>query len=137
MVPNAESMAEGLCARSQDPHWLLLDADPRVTRLGRILRRTSLDELPQLWHVLSGQMSLVGPRPLPMRDYARLDDWHRKRYLVLPGMTGLWQISGRSALTFDDLVRLDFYYLENWSVWLDITILAKTVPAVVSQRGAY
>ena len=82
-------------------------------------------------NVLRGEMSLVGPRPLPLRDYALLEDWHRKRYLVLPGMTGLWQISGRSDLSFDDLVRLDFYYLENWSIWLDISILAKTLPAVL------
>ena len=86
-------------------------------------------------NVLRGEMSLVGPRPLPVRDYDLLEEWHRKRYLVLPGMTGLWQISGRSTLTFDDLVRLDFYYLENWSVWLDITILAKTLPAVFSRDG--
>jgi exopolysaccharide biosynthesis polyprenyl glycosylphosphotransferase len=111
--------------------------DPRVTRLGRVLRRFSLDEIPQVLNVLRGEMSLVGPRPLPVRDYLLLDEWHRRRYRVLPGMTGLWQISGRSALTFDDLVRLDFYYLENWSVWLDITILAKTIPAVFSRRGAY
>jgi lipopolysaccharide/colanic/teichoic acid biosynthesis glycosyltransferase len=88
-------------------------------------------------NVLRGEMSLVGPRPLPVRDYERLEDWHRKRYLVLPGMTGLWQIAGRADLSFDDLVRLDFYYLENWSIWLDISILAKTVPAVVAARGAY
>jgi exopolysaccharide biosynthesis polyprenyl glycosylphosphotransferase len=111
--------------------------DPRVTRVGRLLRRFSLDELPQLWNVLRGEMSLVGPRPLPLRDYRLLDDWHRKRYFVLPGMTGLWQISGRSGLSFDDLVRLDFTYIENWSIWLDITILARTIPAVVSRRGAY
>jgi len=111
--------------------------DPRVTRVGALLRRFSIDEIPNVLNVLRGQMSLVGPRPLPIRDYAQLEDWHRKRYLVLPGMTGLWQISGRSDLSFDDLVRLDFYYLENWSVWLDITILAKTVPAVVARRGAY
>jgi exopolysaccharide biosynthesis polyprenyl glycosylphosphotransferase len=111
--------------------------DPRVTRVGHLLRRVSLDELPQVLNVLRGEMSLVGPRPLPVRDYLKLEDWHRKRYLVLPGMTGLWQVSGRIALSFDDLVRLDFYYLENWSVWLDITILAKTVPAVLSRRGAY
>jgi lipopolysaccharide/colanic/teichoic acid biosynthesis glycosyltransferase len=87
--------------------------------------------------VLSGEMSLVGPRPLPLRDHALLEEWHRKRSHVLPGMTGLWQISGRSDLSFDDLVRLDFYYLENWSIWLDISILAKTVPAVLASRGAY
>jgi exopolysaccharide biosynthesis polyprenyl glycosylphosphotransferase len=111
--------------------------DPRVTRVGRALRRFSIDEIPQVLNVLAGEMSLVGPRPLPVRDYRLLQDWHRRRYRVLPGMTGLWQISGRSSLTFDDLVRLDFYYLENWSVWLDITILAKTIPAVLSRRGAY
>jgi exopolysaccharide biosynthesis polyprenyl glycosylphosphotransferase len=111
--------------------------DPRVTRIGRILRRYSIDELPQLLNVLRGEMSLVGPRPLPLRDYVQLEDWHRKRYLVLPGMTGLWQVSGRIDLSFDDLVRLDFYYLENWSIWLDISILAKTLPAVAARRGAY
>ena len=111
--------------------------DPRVTRVGRVLRRLSLDEMPQLVNVLRGQMSLVGPRPLPVRDYRLLEDWHHARYLVLPGMTGLWQISGRSGLSFDDLVRLDFTYIENWSIWLDITIIAKTIPAVVTGRGAY
>jgi exopolysaccharide biosynthesis polyprenyl glycosylphosphotransferase len=111
--------------------------DPRVTRIGRILRRYSIDELPQLLNVVRGEMSLVGPRPLPLRDYVQLEDWHRKRYLVLPGMTGLWQVSGRIDLSFDDLVRLDFYYLENWSIWLDVSILAKTLPAVVARRGAY
>jgi exopolysaccharide biosynthesis polyprenyl glycosylphosphotransferase len=111
--------------------------DPRVTRVGRVLRRLSLDEIPQIWNVLRGEMSLVGPRPLPLRDYRLLEDWHRARYAVLPGMTGLWQISGRSGLTFDDLVRLDFTYLENWSIWLDITIIVKTIPAVLRRRGAY
>ena len=111
--------------------------DPRMTSVGRVLRRFSLDELPQLVNVLLGQMSLVGPRPLPQRDYDRLEDWHKKRYLVLPGITGLWQISGRSELDFDDLVRLDFLYLERWSVGLDLSILLKTVPAVLSRRGAF
>ena len=111
--------------------------DPRVTRVGSFLRRWSLDELPQLFNVLRGQMSLVGPRPLPQRDYDRLEDWHRKRYLVLPGMTGLWQVSGRSELDFDELVRLDFLYLERWSVFLDLSILLKTVPAVMRTRGAW
>jgi exopolysaccharide biosynthesis polyprenyl glycosylphosphotransferase len=111
--------------------------DPRITPLGRILRRFSIDELPQLWNVLRGEMSLVGPRPLPLRDYERLETWHRGRYRVLPGITGLWQVSGRSALGFDDLVRLDFYYVENWSVWLDIEIIARTPFAVVRGRGAY
>jgi len=111
--------------------------DPRVTRIGRFLRRFSVDELPQVLNVLAGEMSLVGPRPLPIRDYDQLQEWHRRRYLVLPGMTGLWQVSGRIDLTFDDLVRLDFYYIENWSIWLDISILAKTLPAVLARRGAY
>jgi exopolysaccharide biosynthesis polyprenyl glycosylphosphotransferase len=111
--------------------------DPRITRVGSLLRRFSLDELPQLINVLRGQMSLVGPRPLPQRDFDRLEDWHKKRYLVLPGITGLWQVSGRSDLDFDDLVRLDFLYLERWSVFLDLTILVKTVPAVFTRRGAF
>jgi len=111
--------------------------DPRVTPVGRFLRRFSLDEMPQVLNVLWGEMSLVGPRPLPVRDYEQLLPWHRKRYLVLPGMTGLWQVSGRIDLSFDDLVRLDFYYIENWSIWLDITILARTLPAVLARRGAY
>ena len=111
--------------------------DPRMTRVGRFLRKYSLDELPQLMNVVRGDMSLVGPRPLPQRDYDRLEDWHRKRYLVLPGITGLWQVSGRSELDFDDLVRLDFLYLERWSPFLDLTILLKTVPAVVMRRGAF
>jgi exopolysaccharide biosynthesis polyprenyl glycosylphosphotransferase len=111
--------------------------DPRVTRVGRLLRRLSIDELPQLLNVLRGEMSLVGPRPLPLRDFRQLQAWHRRRYNVLPGITGLWQISGRSNLTFDDLVRLDFYYIENWSIWLDISILVKTLPAVFAGRGAY
>jgi exopolysaccharide biosynthesis polyprenyl glycosylphosphotransferase len=112
-------------------------SDPRVTSVGRVLRRFSIDELPQLWNVIRGEMSLVGPRPLPQRDYEQLEDWHRKRYLVLPGVTGLWQVSGRSDLDFDDLVRLDFLYLERWSVFLDLTIMVKTVPAVLSRRGAF
>jgi exopolysaccharide biosynthesis polyprenyl glycosylphosphotransferase len=111
--------------------------DPRVTPVGRVLRRFSLDELPQLWNVLRGEMSIVGPRPLPQRDYDQLEDWHRKRYLVLPGMTGLWQVSGRSNLDFDDLVRLDFVYIERWSLSLDLSIIFQTFPAVIRRRGAF
>jgi lipopolysaccharide/colanic/teichoic acid biosynthesis glycosyltransferase len=111
--------------------------DPRVTRVGGVLRRLSLDEIPNVVNVLRGEMSLVGPRPLPLRDYERLEPWHRRRYNVLPGITGLWQVAGRSDLTFDDLVRLDFYYLENWSIWLDISILFRTPAAILSRRGAY
>ena len=111
--------------------------DPRMTPVGRFLRRYSLDELPQLFNVVRGQMSLVGPRPLPERDFEKLEEWHKKRYLVTPGITGLWQVSGRSELDFDDLVRLDFLYLERWSVFLDLSILVKTVPAVFTRRGAF
>lgn len=111
--------------------------DPRVTPVGRLLRRFSLDELPQLVNVVRGEMSLVGPRPLPLRDFTQLEEWHKKRYLVLPGITGLWQVSGRAELDFDDLVRLDFLYLERWSVALDLVILLKTVPAVLMRRGAF
>jgi exopolysaccharide biosynthesis polyprenyl glycosylphosphotransferase len=138
MYTNAGAQQAGLEASNEasGPLFKIKD-DPRVTRIGRVLRRYSIDELPQMLNVLRGEMSLVGPRPLPLRDYVQLEDWHRKRYLVLPGMTGLWQVSGRIDLTFDDLVRLDFYYLENWSIWLDISILAKTMPAVLARRGAY
>ena len=111
--------------------------DPRVTPVGRFLRRWSIDELPQLFNVVRNEMSLVGPRPLPARDYERLEDWHRKRYLVLPGMTGLWQVSGRSELDFDELVRLDFLYLERWSVFLDLAIMVRTIPAVFRAKGAW
>jgi exopolysaccharide biosynthesis polyprenyl glycosylphosphotransferase len=129
--------AELEAANEADGALFKIREDPRVTGVGRVLRRLSLDEIPNMLNVLRGEMSLVGPRPLPVRDFSQLEAWHRKRYLVLPGMTGLWQISGRSGLSFDDLVRLDFYYLENWSIWLDISILARTLPAVLARRGAY
>jgi len=138
MVEGAEQRQPELEAANEAGGVLFkIRDDPRVTRVGRLLRRLSFDEVPNVLNVLRGEMSLVGPRPLPLRDYERLEAWHRKRYNVLPGMTGLWQVAGRSDLTFDDLVRLDFYYLENWSIWLDVTILFRTPAAVFSQRGAY
>jgi exopolysaccharide biosynthesis polyprenyl glycosylphosphotransferase len=138
MVEGADRLQGDLEHANEAPGALFkIRDDPRVTPIGRILRRFSLDEVPNVVNVLRGEMSLVGPRPLPLRDYERLEPWHRKRYLVLPGLTGLWQIAGRSDLSFDDLVRLDFYYLDNWSVWLDIAILLKTPLAVLSRRGAY
>jgi exopolysaccharide biosynthesis polyprenyl glycosylphosphotransferase len=138
MVQGAERLQPELERRNEATGALYkIRDDPRVTVVGRVLRRFSIDEVPNVLNVLRGEMSLVGPRPLPLRDYAQLHQWHRKRYLVLPGMTGLWQISGRSELSFDDLVRLDFYYLDNWSIWLDIAILLKTPIAVVTRRGAY
>jgi exopolysaccharide biosynthesis polyprenyl glycosylphosphotransferase len=138
MVSGAERLQDDLESRNEHRGAIFkIRGDPRVTAVGRFLRRWSLDELPQLFNVLRGEMSLVGPRPLPKRDYDRLEPWHRKRYLVLPGMTGLWQVSGRSELDFDELVRLDFLYLERWSVFLDLTILLKTIPAVIRARGAW
>ena len=132
----ARSQAELEASNEADGPLFKIREDPRVTSVGAFLRRLSLDEVPQVWNVLRGEMSLVGPRPLPLRDYEQLESWHLKRYLVLPGLTGLWQISGRSDLNFDDLVRLDFYYLDNWLIWLDISILAKTLPALFA-RGGY
>jgi len=111
--------------------------DPRLTRVGRFLRRTSLDELPQLWNVLRGEMSLVGPRPPIPAEVSRYVEWHKRRLEVRPGMTGLWQVSGRSTLSFDEMVLLDIYYIENWSLWLDFKILLRTIPKVLFGDGAY
>lgn len=112
--------------------------DPRITRIGAALRKTSLDELPQLFNVLLGQMSLVGPRPLPVRDVAKFDAWHHIRHQVLPGVTGLWQISGRSDIdSFDDVARLDLHYIDNWSLNFDLEILLETIRIVLLGKGAY
>ena len=110
--------------------------DPRVTRLGAFLRRTSLDELPQLWNVIKGDMSLVGPRPALPYEVEVYSDWHRRRLMAKPGLTGLWQVTARSAASFDEIARLDVWYVENRSFWLDLIILAKTPLAVLSRRGA-
>jgi exopolysaccharide biosynthesis polyprenyl glycosylphosphotransferase len=109
----------------------------RVTRVGKFLRSTSIDELPQLWNVLRGDMSLVGPRPPLREEVAEYEEWHRKRLAVSPGITGVWQVNGRSDLPFDEMVWLDFGYVDSWSLWLDFSILLRTVPAVLSRRGAY
>ena len=111
-------------------------ADPRVTPVGKWIRKLSIDELPQLVHVLSGRMSLVGPRPLASID-STYTGHARRRLLVRPGMTGLWQVSGRSELSWDDAVRLDLYYVENWSVGLDVSILFRTIAVVLARKGAY
>jgi exopolysaccharide biosynthesis polyprenyl glycosylphosphotransferase len=110
--------------------------DPRVTPIGRILRRTSLDELPQLFNVLAGQMSIVGPRPLPLDETAALTGRHRRRLSIRPGLTCLWQVSGRSDLTFAEWMALDLEYVDRWTLWLDLAILLRTLPAIVSRRGA-
>lgn len=111
--------------------------DPRLTRVGRFLRRMSLDELPQLINVFRGEMSLVGPRPPIPAEVERYEEWHHRRLEVTPGITGLWQVSGRSELSFDEMVMLDLYYIENWSLALDIQIMARTIPTVLAARGAF
>jgi Undecaprenyl-phosphate galactose phosphotransferase WbaP len=114
-----------------------LKQDPRVTRVGAILRKTGLDELPQLWNVLTGDMSLVGPRPIVEGEIEKYGTSFEEYLRVLPGMTGLWQISGRNDTSYEERVRLDQQYVSNWSVWFDIWILAKTVPVVLCGKGAY
>jgi exopolysaccharide biosynthesis polyprenyl glycosylphosphotransferase len=140
MVVNAAALQAALESDNQAKNGILfkIKHDPRVTSIGHLLRRTSLDELPQLWNVLLGQMSLVGPRPLPLRDVERFDPWHHTRHQVLPGITGLWQISGRSELDdFDDAARLDLYYIDHWSLNLDLEILLETFRIVLFGKGAY
>jgi exopolysaccharide biosynthesis polyprenyl glycosylphosphotransferase len=138
MVPDAEKRQADLeHLNEMDGAAFKIKDDPRVTPIGRFLRKTSLDELPQLFNVLKGDMSLVGPRPLPVRDYEGFDqDWHRRRFSVRPGITCLWQVSGRSDVTFDQWMKLDIQYIDQWSLWLDLKILAKTIPAVLKGTGA-
>lgn len=138
MFLGAEEQLDQLQNRNEaeGPMFKIKD-DPRRTRVGRFIRQTSLDEVPQLINVLRGEMSLVGPRPAIPNEVAQYQDWHRKRLDVLPGITGLWQVSGRSDLSFDEMVMLDIYYTENWSVGLDLQILLRTVPQVLFGDGAY
>lgn len=119
------------------PQIFKLNKDGRVTKVGRILRRTSLDELPQLFNVIKGDMSLVGPRPPIAYEVEVYKDWHHHRLSVIPGITGLWQVSGRSELDFDDMVRLDIKYMEEWSFLLDTNILLKTFAVVLKRKGAW
>jgi lipopolysaccharide/colanic/teichoic acid biosynthesis glycosyltransferase len=111
--------------------------DPRVTPLGRVLRATSLDEFPQLWNVLRGDMSLVGPRPCLPYEWELYEDWQRSRLTVLPGITGLWQVSGRSQVPFEEMVLLDLHYIANWSLSLDVALLFRTVPVVLNGSGGH
>jgi lipopolysaccharide/colanic/teichoic acid biosynthesis glycosyltransferase len=111
--------------------------DPRCTKVGAILRRTSIDELPQLFNVFKGDMSLVGPRPLPTRDFEGFnEDWQRRRFSIRPGITCLWQVNGRSSISFEKWMQLDLQYMDEWSLWLDVKILARTIPAVLKGSGA-
>lgn len=138
MIENAEEVRPYLDALNEvEGPMFKMKEDPRRTRVGRILRRTSLDELPQLINVLRGEMSLVGPRPALPSEVAQYQEWHKKRLEVSPGITGLWQVSGRNRLTFDEMVLLDIYYVENWSPLLDLRIMFKTVPTVLIGEGAY
>lgn len=139
MVNDAEQQRQALMAAmcDTDPRLFKMRDDPRLTKVGRTLRRWSLDELPQFLQVLSGEMSVVGPRPQLMEEVSRYQDWQRQRLLMTPGLTGLWQINGRSDLSFDEMVRLDLYYAEHWSLWLDVKVILRTIPAVSAGRGAY
>lgn len=139
MVVGADDQRAALLAENADLDFRLFKMrnDPRLTRTGKLLRRLSLDELPQFIQVVRGEMSIVGPRPQLVEEVAGYEEWHKQRLLVTPGMTGLWQINGRSQLNFDDMVRLDLYYAEHWSPWLDFKIILRTAPAVLAGRGAY
>lgn len=138
MVPDAEARKAELADQNEaDGPLFKMRHDPRVTRIGRFLRRSSLDELPQFWNVLRGEMSLIGPRPALPEEVARYEPWHRRRLEVLPGCAGLAQALGRSDMSFDEQVRLDIYYAENWSVSMDLRILLMLIPVLISGRGAY
>jgi lipopolysaccharide/colanic/teichoic acid biosynthesis glycosyltransferase len=136
MHRDAESRRTELLAESIDPNWLHLENDPRITRVGQRLRHLSLDELPQLWNVLRGEMSLVGPRPLIESEDQMIGGWGRSRLDLTPGITGVWQVLGRTNIPFEEMVKLDYLYVTNWSLWNDVRLLLRTLPVVVTRRGA-
>ncbi len=138
MRSDAESERERLSDKNEaDGLIFKMKNDPRVTRVGKFLRKWSIDELPQIFNVLKGDMSFVGPRPPLPSEVKNYNSWHRKRLRIAPGITGLWQVSGRSDISFDDMVKLDIYYIESWSLWQDMKILLKTIPVVLFAKGAY
>lgn len=138
MVVNADELKAQLMAQNEGSGPMFkMKHDPRVTPIGRVLRKYSMDEIPNLWNVLRGEMSLVGPRPAIPEEVFQYEPWHRRRLEVTPGVTGLWQATGRSDTSFEEYVRLDIYYAEHWSVWLDLRILLATIPSVLTGRGAY
>jgi exopolysaccharide biosynthesis polyprenyl glycosylphosphotransferase len=135
MVQDAEGQESELRKRSAHDAWLLIEDDPRITRVGRFLRYTSIDELPQLFNVLKGDMSLVGPRPVTPSVDEHISGWGRRRLDLTPGITGLWQVLGRTWIPFEEMVNLDYLYVTNWSLWTDLRLLVRTVPTVLRQRG--
>jgi exopolysaccharide biosynthesis polyprenyl glycosylphosphotransferase len=136
MSVDAEQRRAQLIAQSTDSGWLKLDHDPRVTRTGRWLRRLSLDELPQLWNVVRGEMSLVGPRPLIPAEDEHVQAWARGRLDLTPGITGYWQVLGRTRIPFEEMVKLDYLYVMNWSLWEDVRLMLRTLPVVIGGQGA-
>lgn len=138
MIPDADALLEKFKEKSERKGPVFkMKKDPRVTKIGKFLRRYSLDEIPQIINVLRGEMSLIGPRPQVLWEAAAYDDWSKRRLRVLPGITGLWQVSGRARLSYNEMIELDIYYIENWSLGLDLRILLKTIPAIFSKHGAY
>jgi lipopolysaccharide/colanic/teichoic acid biosynthesis glycosyltransferase len=138
MYDHADQLRDELIAQTgADPKRPKWENDPRITRVGKWIRRTSIDELPQLINVLRGEMSLVGPRPPTPDEVEHYEPWHRQRLNILPGATSLWQVSGRSKVPFEEQCLLDIYYIENWSIALDIQILLRTIPNVLLGNGAY
>ncbi|HXP38364.1 MAG TPA: exopolysaccharide biosynthesis polyprenyl glycosylphosphotransferase [Solirubrobacteraceae bacterium] len=136
MIPDADAMKDSLRDRNEAKEGLFKIAqDPRVTRMGRFLRITALDELPQLFNIVKGEMSLVGPRPLIVEEDERIEGWHRRRLELMPGMTGPWQILGPARVPLKEMVALDYLYVANWSLWTDVKILLRTVPHVFGRRG--